>query len=196
MINNLEIIKSLLKFDSEDDFYHAQIIKRKKEHKELGSNSYIVKTYYIKSIEDLDFYFPEMKCLADFHNARVCINLNKRSFENIAFQTLQKTTNQIMNKDWKSVRKAYNSVCGTYSAAKNDKRWIIDIDEPYSVDVEQQCINFINSFLPEGNKHIATLPTKNGFHIICSPFNIEQWKKMTKLPYDIHKDNPSLIYIP
>ncbi len=31
MINNLNQIKTLLKFDSEDDFYHLQIIKRKKE---------------------------------------------------------------------------------------------------------------------------------------------------------------------
>jgi hypothetical protein len=39
MVDNFEIIKSLLQFDSEDDFYHLQILKRKKENPELGSNS-------------------------------------------------------------------------------------------------------------------------------------------------------------
>lgn len=50
MINNLELILPLLEFLSEDDFYHLQIIKRKKEHPELGSNSYVVKTYYITPV--------------------------------------------------------------------------------------------------------------------------------------------------
>lgn len=54
MINNILAIKSLLHFQSEDDFYHLQILKRKKEHPELGSNSYVVKTYYIRSVEYLE----------------------------------------------------------------------------------------------------------------------------------------------
>ena len=47
MIDNFELIKSLLKFESPDDFYHLQILKRKKENPELGSNSRVVKTYYV-----------------------------------------------------------------------------------------------------------------------------------------------------
>lgn len=37
MINNLNQIKELLNFESEDVFYHLQVLKRKKEHPELGS---------------------------------------------------------------------------------------------------------------------------------------------------------------
>lgn len=80
MINNLEQIKGLLVFNSEDDFYHLQIIKRKKEHPELGSNSYVVKTYYISSIDYLNKKFEEIQVLCQYHNARSCINLNRRSF--------------------------------------------------------------------------------------------------------------------
>jgi hypothetical protein len=127
MIDNLDKISELLVFDSEDDFYHCQIIKRKKEHPELGSNSYIVKTYYISSLEYLNRKYDEMKVLANYHNARVCINLNRRSFEKIAFHTMRKVCDQIMNKDFKSARKAYESVCGTYSNEPN-KKWIVDID--------------------------------------------------------------------
>ena len=53
MINNIEIIKTLLEFNSQDEFYHLQVLKRKKENPELGSNSYVVKTYYVGSIEYL-----------------------------------------------------------------------------------------------------------------------------------------------
>ncbi len=42
MINNIEIIKSLLKFESPDEFYFLQIIKRKKDNPEIGSNSLVI----------------------------------------------------------------------------------------------------------------------------------------------------------
>ena len=47
MVNNFKQISDLLKFDTEDDFYYCQILKRKKEHAELGRNSVVVKTYYM-----------------------------------------------------------------------------------------------------------------------------------------------------
>lgn len=119
MVNNFEQIKGLLSFPSDDIFYFCQILKRKKEHPELGSNSYVVKTYYIKKLEELDFYKDEMICLAEHHNARVYISLNQRSFYKSAFQNLKKVTDQILNKDYASVRKSYASVCGMY--AEGDK---------------------------------------------------------------------------
>ena len=49
MINNLKIIKSLLTFESKDDFYYLQILQRKKENPQLGSNRRVIKNYYINS---------------------------------------------------------------------------------------------------------------------------------------------------
>jgi len=54
MIDNLDKIKPLLNFESEDDFYYLQILQRKKENPELGSNSRVIKNYYIKSVEELE----------------------------------------------------------------------------------------------------------------------------------------------
>ena len=127
MINNLDIIKDLVKFESSDEFLHLQILKRKKENPDLGSNSYVVKTFYVRSWEYLESKMPEIINLCDFNNARACINLNKRSFESMAFHALKKVTDQIMNKDFRSVHKAYESVCGAY-CKDSEKKWIIDID--------------------------------------------------------------------
>jgi len=195
MVDNFNTINKLLKFDNdnEDVFYFAQILKRKKEHPELGSNSYVVKTYYIKSLDDLEFYKGEMICLANFHDARVCINLNRRSFERMAFHTMRKVADQIMNKDFKSVRAAYNSVCGEYSQ-ESDKLWILDIDtigrkvNDILLYIEREC-------QPIGNKYISTIPTKNGFHLITKPFNLSEFKQ--KYPdIEVHKNNPTILYIP
>jgi hypothetical protein len=192
MVDNFEQIKSLLKFDDEDSFYLVQIIKRKKENKELGSNSHIVKFYYIKSAEDLDKDKEEMVLLANFHNARVCINLNKRSFEKTAFHTLKKITDQILNKDFKNVRKAYNSVCGMH-AGELDKTWIVDIDEKGRY--ANKVLKDLDEIQPMGNKLIAIIETKNGVHLITRPFNIQKFKEWFP-NIDVHKNNPTIIYIP
>lgn len=196
MINNLEQIKSLLKFESGDDFYHLQIIKRKKEHPELGSNSYIVKTYYIKSIEHLDKVFPEIVNICNFHNARAGINLNRRSFEKIAFHTLKKVTDCILNKDYKSVRKAYESVCGAYSNDSN-KKWIIDLDGEIqnSFDYIYNMNEIIENIEPVGHKTICRIPTKNGSHLVTIPFNIQKFKEHYS-EIEVHKNNPTILYIP
>jgi hypothetical protein len=199
MINNLKQIISLLSFDSEDDFYHLQILKRKKEHPDLGSNSYVVKTYYIKSIEHLERVFPEIKSICDFHNARAYINLNKRSFEKIAYHTLKKVTDCILNKDFKSVRKAYESVCGGYSSDK-DKKWIIDVDQvniAYSLAITEKIKQYEPN--PGESKVITYIETKNGWHIITKPFNTSTFSRdceiYSQVP-EIQKNNPTILYIP
>lgn len=184
-VNNLEIIKNILTFDSPDDFYHLQIIKRKKENPELGSNSYIVKTYYISSIEHLEKHFDEIVSICNFHKARAGINLNKRSFEKVGFNTLKKITDQIMNKDFKSIRNAYNSVCGNCSNAGKEKKWIIDVDS-----LDMNVLNETYEKFPKENI-ITTLPTRNGYHIITKPFNLQQFN----VGHDIHKDNPTILYL-
>lgn len=191
MTNNLEQIKGLLRFESNDDFYHLQVLKRKKENPELGSNSVVIKTYYITSIEHLERVMPEIITLCDLHNARGCINLNVRSFERAAFHTLKKISDIIMNRDYKSVRSAFDSVCGEYGTGR-DKRWIVDVDDKHP-KVIASIVNHIQSLDPvEEDKIITLLETKNGFHIITKPFNVS---KFQYTEVDIHKNNPTILYI-
>jgi hypothetical protein len=191
MINNIYAINPILKFDSTDDFYFLQIIKRKKDNPEVGSNSIVIKTYYIRSQDQLEFLMPEIIAICNFHNARACINLNVRSFEKTAFHTMKKISDIIMNRDFKSVMSAYDSVCGEFGAGKN-KSWVIDIDtidEEFIEDVERN----INNCPPEGMKIICQIPTKNGYHLISLPFDLREFKFPE---IDIHKNNPTILYIP
>jgi hypothetical protein len=194
MTNNFDIIKDLLEFESEDDFYFLQILKRKKENPELGSNSVVVKTYYIKSLENLDMKRDEIINLCQLYNARAYINLNVRSFESVAFHMLKKVTDIIMNKDYKSVRNAYDSVCGAHGTGKN-KKWIIDIDNT-NEEYDREMREFINTECrPVGMKIIANIPTKNGHHLITNCFDLMKFRE--KYPdEEIHKNNPSVLYVP
>ena len=190
-INNLQLIKPLLNFANDDVFYHLQILKRKKEHPSSGSNSYVVKTYYISSIEYLEFKMSEIIELCKFHQARAYINLIPRSFEKIAFHTLKKVTDCIMNKDYKSVRKAYESICGKYG--HGDKIWVIDVDDRDFNKVLKigETVNKIES----GNSVnvLEYIPTLNGFHILTKPFDKSVFSKIYDL--DIHTNNPTILYL-
>ena len=42
-VDCLDLVKDLLVFESEDDFYFLQILQRKKENALLGSNSRVIK---------------------------------------------------------------------------------------------------------------------------------------------------------
>ena len=66
MIDNFELIKSLLTFDSDDIYYHLQILRRGKDHPELPSANRVIKPYFICSLESLDYIEEEIKKLCHF----------------------------------------------------------------------------------------------------------------------------------
>lgn len=196
-IDNFEKIKSLLSFQNDDEFYHLQILKRKKENPEIGSNSYVIKTYYISSLDYLDKKKKEIVELCHSENARAYINLNPKSYEQAAYQTLKKITNIIMNKAYSQCRKAFDSVAGSLSATR-DKKWIIDIDEPAWSPLMLTRINYhCEPICDDVNdtKVYDIIPTKNGFHIITKPFNLKKFRENYP-DIDIHKNNPTILYIP
>jgi hypothetical protein len=194
MIDVLQNIRGLLEFKSDDDFYYLQILMRKKENPQLGSNSRVIKNYYIKSIDHLDKVYSEIKALCNQFNARAMLRLNKRSFYNTGFKAMVNMANTMANKDFKSMRSQYDKACGQ-GHNDREKSWIIDIDGEYTKEYLSEIISFINGCKPEGDKLIVKLPTKNGIHLITKPFNLMNFKS-TYPNIDIHKDNPINLYIP
>src|SRR5690606_34154535 len=179
MIDNFDQIRRLLDFRSKDDFYFVQILQRKKDHiigkvNGCNNNSRLIKAYYIRSLEYFDFIKPEIIELCKLFQARAGINLNRRSFKNMALQNLRKITDQILNEDYIHAPKAYSSVCGMYSN-ESDKTWIIDIDDKEYVSYELK--SYIDTLRPEGDKFITEIPSKNGYHIITRPFDLQAFKK-------------------
>lgn len=195
VINNCESILPLLQFPKPDLFYFVQVLRRKKDNMDgetiTGHNNSarLIKAYYITSPEKLTQIMPEMIALAQVFNARVCINLNPRSFEKAALQTLQKMAEQMANRDFVNVRRAFNSVCGNYHA-EIDKRWLIDIDSKAEDELSE-----LRSYLGiDGVTILAEIETKNGWHFITNSFDLRRFTQ--DFPWDIHKNNPTILYIP
>ena len=193
MIDNLNLILPLLVFETKDDFYYLQILQRKKENKQLGSNSRVIKNYYIISEQYLLDKYDEIKQLCEVFNARAMIRLNKRSFEKVGYKTMTNFANTMMNKEFSFLKSSYDRACGLGHNDTN-KKWILDIDttdEKFNRELQL----YTSSIEPIGQKVIAHLKSKNGSHLITKPFNLKDFSTSYS-DIEVHKDNPTNLYIP
>lgn len=195
MVDNTELIKPLLKFDNEDLFYFLQILQRGKENEGLGRNSRVIKNYFISSSDYFDRVLPEVKKLCDFFNARAALRLNRRSFKNVAFQSMVNVANTLSSGEYSHVKSQYIKACGKCNSEK-EKSWIIDLDGPDSAVKSPFIYSIINMCMPDGSKFMAEIPSKDGLHLITKPFNVKEFKDSGLDGIEIHKDNPTNLYIP
>lgn len=194
MIDNIDLIAPLLKFESEDDFYYLQILQRKKENPQLGSNSRVIKNYYITSSEYLLERYDEIKTLCEVFNARAMLRLNKRSFEKVGFKAMTNLANTMMNKEYKFLKASYDRACGLGHNDKN-KTWIVDIDFLPPIEESVKIMTFICGIEPvDADRIIEVIPSKVGIHLITKPFNTQVFKERYSI-FELHKDNPTNLYI-
>jgi hypothetical protein len=209
MINNLELIKPLLNFENEGDFYMLYIFKRKKDQTTDKANHQSVrtiKTYCIESIEQLENRYEEIQQLCEMFKARAYIHVQKQNHKDVSLNMMVALAEKIRNGQHNQ-KNLFDSVVGQLKT--HEKRWIIDCDdvlEPSPMmmaHIEYQCkpiteVEFDAAGVPIGipNRKIeAIIPTKNGHHLITKRFDVMEFKK--KYPdVDIQKKNPTLLYLP
>lgn len=196
MTDNIDLVLPFLKFDSVDDFYYLQILQRKKENPQLGSNSRVIKNYYIRSQRHLLERYDEIKELCKKFNARASIRLNKRSFEKVAYKAMVNVANSCANREFQFIRSSYDRACGLgHNEPKGNKKWILDVDEVMSEHYFNMIHEYINGCLPEGEKILELIPSKSGSHIITKPFDLREFREVFP-DIEIHKDNPTNLFIP
>jgi len=196
MINNKDLILPLLQFDNPGDCYFIQILKRRKDNPGMERNMEVVDNIFVYSLEDFTNKLPRIIINCIYHNARAYIRVNRRNTEKLALVTMKKVSDYILSKDYKAVKNAYLSAAGETHSEPN-KRWIIDWDGFIFWAQKQDLIKRLELLQPEGPKVIAEIPTKNGMHFITSPFNVQHFKGFPEYAHiNIHKDNPTLLFVP
>jgi hypothetical protein len=222
IVNNFDLIKKLLVFEDRDDFYFLQIIQRKKDGCNVydsGSNGYRrIKTYYIRSLEDLMTRKDKIIELCENNNARAYIHLNVRSAREVALDSAKAYIELVKEGRCEQGHRVYDHICGITPKSKVKKKWIIDADELTEDQLEALKIeiNKCRSNWPidnginppvEYDNVIDTIPTVHGYHIITHGFNIETLRdnlkrlvfanlssKQIKDICDVKKDHPTLLY--
>ena len=195
--NNFQHIAKLLDFSEPNTFYFIQILKRRKENPDMKTGVRVIDNFYLYAPEDLEKIKEKIIETCIINNARAYINVNRLDLERVALFTSKKITELIIQGDYKAVKNAYASVCGSHSS-ESEKRWVIDIDtkDGNVIDEVRTFIWDLHEEIPKSRyKILAVLPTKNGMHIISNPFNLQKFKE--KFPdIDVHKSSPTILYIP
>ena len=198
-MNNLNVILPLLKFDDPDKFYFIQIYKRRKDNPDMKRDMEVLDNFYIYSEEQMLNRFPRIKQICDTNNARAYIRLNRRSDKKIALQSLARIASMIASEQY-NIRSTYDSIAGEYHA-EEDKTWLIDIDfkdfegnQAILVEIHYSIEELQRETGREPMMHI--IPTKNGYHLITRPFNLKKIEpfRLGGYRFDIHKDNPTILY--
>ncbi len=195
MIDNLGLIKPLLNFENEGDFYMLYIFKRKKDQPEGERDNHqsvrTIKTYCISSIEYLEKRYDEIIQLCEMFKARAYIHIQKQNHKDVSLDMMMALAQRI--KDGQFIQNnLFDSVVGQLKT--HEKRWIIDLDTTDEDEVVRMT-KVINVTRPEGDKVEAIIPTKNGYHFITKRFDVEMFRNV--YPHiDIQKKNPTLLYYP
>lgn len=202
-INNYDLITPMLDFQSEDDYYMLQVIKRRKENPDMEVGERVLRTVYVTSLEKLNKLWNDLITLAEQNNARVYINMNVKSMKKTSMLAMKELAGRVMDDNFKGAYHIFDSAAGQCGATR-EKKWIVDLDyDPktfkmrYS-DYIDAAKKAINNCQPEGDKVLGVIPTLNGCHLITSPFNVCDFNKAMIgedlcVP-DVHKNNPTLLY--
>ena len=195
MIDNIDIVKSLLNFTEPGDFYMLYVFKRKKDQPEGERDNHqsvrTIKTYCVDSIEHLDRRYDEIKQLCEMFKARAYIHVQKQNHRDVSLDMLATLAERIKN-GAQNQKGLFDSVVGQIKT--QEKRWIVDVDTKDKKFLREITMDLMY-ILPLGDKVEKVVPTKNGFHLITQKFNVMEFKD--KYPdVDIQKKNPTLLYYP
>ena len=131
-VDNFELIRRFMHFESTDQFYFMQILQRKKDGP--GPNGIVcgtnnkaraIKSYCITSVEMLDRISIEVKHLCEYFNARAYFYPARRSFKKVAMRNMVLLANNISESNYGHAKTDYWSACGT---TEIEKLYLVDVD--------------------------------------------------------------------
>jgi len=196
MINNIEHIKPLLNFENEGDFYMLYVFKRKKDQPEGEKDNHqsvrTIRSYCIKSIEQLEKRYDEIMMLCEVFKARAYIHVQKQNHKDVSLEMMVALAQKIRDGQHEQ-QGLFDSVVGQLKT--HEKRWIVDVDTKDGSKL-LSIITAIGVCRPEIDNKVETIiPTKNGFHLITKRFDVKEFSDL--FPHiDIQKKNPTLLYYP
>jgi len=216
MINNIDLIKPLLNFEDEGDFYMLYIFKRKKDQPEGERDNHqsvrTIKSYCVDSVEYLEKRYDEIKMLCETFKARAYIHVTKQNHKDVAMNMITEIVGRIQSGQINQ-QHVFDSVVGQIKT--KEKRWIVDIDCKNDSIVESitntidnckpvKSRAFVTTYNRDGTvdysldivtKVIKKIPTKSGYHLITERFDVMEFKEQYP-DIEIQKKNPTLLYYP
>lgn len=187
-----------------DAFWNIKIIKRRKENPDLEKNSKMLKTYQVQSDSELQELKPHILKHCIDNNARAYIDLNPKSWKQLAYQELKAIADIISEERFNDIKKVFDKTIdsGVKMKLMNSymKCWVIDVDTKDRKEIDF-VKNLIKGIFQDSRSTIkGEIPTVNGVHIITSPFDCKRFsddyrllRPNNEVP-EVKKDQPTLLF--
>jgi hypothetical protein len=193
MIDNLNKILPILQFQP-GYFFEIIIYKNDNLDQPYEKNNNLIKHYIINNLNELFFYYDEMKRLANIFNGTVYIKLGSYSKEQLGYKMVETLTNKFQNKDLD-----YSDIFLT--SIENMKPtlnfYVINLYfNNLSLTSLFKLRKIFKDIFPGNETILPELETKSGMQIITKPFNIDKLKIHQEEYYKctIKKDNVVVLY--
>ena len=200
-IDNFDLIRSHLTFESDLDRYIVIILKRSKDEngRKYGVNetNRRIKTFFISSVDYFNKKIPVIKDLCESNNARAYILPQVRNNKECLINLMKITLENLENPTIKPDTLITSAFSGTHTS--RDKRWIIDLDDSNMTEYPngnnpkliktwtfEQVEDVIKKMLKDCGKSendYYVVPTVHGKHIVTSPFDLVQAQKLCPMLY-------------
>lgn len=156
--------------------YQVEIIERKKDGvKTSGANNAArrIASYFIETKEQWDKLKPRIKDLCDARSgARAYINPSHKRSSRCLTQLNMELAERFQHGAFTGIAKILDTSVAKTKPGKDESIWILDLDPDDSFFTRRDEIaEMIKDSL------IARFPSKNGEHLLTTPFNREQFKK-------------------
>lgn len=215
-IDNFQVHMEHMDFVGPNDRYLVHILRRKRDcgelYNTLGANESQrkIKTYCIESKEYLERKIPAIKELCQCCNARAYLVVQpKDNFQcllNLGKKILD--TIQLQNYSVKPERLLWTAYGEVHTSRK--KLWVLDLDNDNMVErwVEvlfggkalrahvwtvEEVESSIKKWLKSCGKdpsEMYRVPTRNGWHIITPPFNLQEAQKDCRMLFENQQEMP------
>lgn len=216
IIDNFEVLMQHMDFVDPNDRYIVHIMRRPKDCKALtntlGSNEAqrLIRTYYIDNREYLETKIPAIKELCKSCNARAYLIVQPKNNFDCLLNLGKKILETIQERNYSVkpehlLRQAY---CEHHKSRK--KLWIVDLDREEMVErwiqkdngeqklwcrewTLKSVLEFIResvSAIGRNPEDVYVVPTKNGWHIITPPFNLQEAQTRCRLLFEGRKKLP------
>jgi hypothetical protein len=193
MIDNLNKILPILQFQP-GYFFEIIIYKNDNLDQPYEKNNNLIKHYIINNLNELFFYYDEMKRLANIFNGTVYIKLGSYSKKQLGYKMVETLSNKFQNKDLD-----YSDIFLT--SIENMKPtlnfYVINLYfNNLSLTSLFKLRKIFKDIFPGNETILPELETKSGMQIITKPFNIDKLKIHQEEYYKctIKKDNVVVLY--
>lgn len=181
MTDNFERFRPFMQLPEEeggDAYYVIELVRRGKDCPDLTAANYHFKNYYIDTLKKYDRVQDEIRTICRALRLRAYVSVNRKSFRQVTMNTIAEMSRRAALDDFRRPYAVFESCSGKFTD-KNDKHWVVDID-----DYEWRTVCYIEHLLnecsPEGRKVELMLPTRIGVHLITKPFDIGGFQLILK----------------